>query len=252
MPSHTKKTAASTAPPTATPVAASAPPENPLTPAMPPASPPPQAAPATPAPATTSSPVVLSTTPPVLDIPIPPAGSSGVALSMYRGYHVQPAEIAALPDAIREVQGSTSYTSTMGVAAPPQANFLQNLVNASGWISLRMALEDYLTYAKVQEGEAWKVASGQIDQVKVILAVVTTTNSAAATQFPALARLVAARGLTGKLAAAARKRNKAEGVTAKTKKAKQTASTPTTAEASSAPTAAAGPAALPTTGGGQH
>ena len=161
------------------------------------------------APSTTSSAVVLSTTPPVVNIPLTPAGYMPEPLTSFRGLHPKAGQIAAVPAVVTELTGSTTYASTFGPAVPEAESFVQVLDNAVGWTELRIAIETFLLYVKSQEGVTWKSALTQMDQVKAIYDVVVARTPAVAVQFPALARLLDVTNAIGQKSAASRKKAKA-------------------------------------------
>jgi len=164
-----------------------------------------------PAPSTTSSTVVLSTTPPVVNIPSVPAGVLPVHLIDYRGAHPKTGQVAAVPDVVAELSASTTYVSTFGPAAPDAESFVKVLNDAVGWTNLKNTIEVFQGYVRSQEAVAWKAGLAQVDQAKAIYDVVVARNPNVPTQFPALTRLLEVTNAIGKKSAASRKRGKAEG-----------------------------------------
>jgi hypothetical protein len=161
------------------------------------------------APPTTSSTVVLSTSPPVVNIPAAPAGFVPVNLLDYKGAHPKTGQVAAVPDAVAELTGSTTYATTFGPAAPEVGSFVQQLDDAVGWTQLRNEVEAFLLYVRSQEAVAWKAGLTQIDQAKAVYDITLVRNPSVPVLFPALTRLLEVTNAIGLKSAAARKRNKA-------------------------------------------
>jgi hypothetical protein len=128
-------------------------------------------------------------------------------MRVYAGDHPRVEEIQAAPDAVAELQASTTYGATFGPAAPEEAPFVVLLEDAVGWSNIRIALELYLTYAKSQEVVVWKGALTQMDQLRAAYALAVTHDPSVATEFPATARLLSVRAGIAKKAAATRARN---------------------------------------------
>jgi hypothetical protein len=142
------------------------------------------------APSTTSSMVVLSTAVPTVSIPIPPLGYNPVLLVAYRGYHPRVAQVAAIPDAVNELRGSTAYTDNLGPAAPQASPFAQSLEDAVGWTNMRIQVETFLGYVKSQEAVAWKAGLTKIDQAKALYDVMLVGNAKLPDLIPAVSRLL--------------------------------------------------------------
>ncbi|HEY3819076.1 MAG TPA: hypothetical protein VGL81_18025 [Polyangiaceae bacterium] len=223
-------------PPVADRVTVSASPPSPA----PATAPPPTAAPApAPAPAATPAPtpaVLPVSAPPQVAIPGVPDGFVPVAGADLQGYHPLASQIASVPDSITEMQAFTGYTSLFGITAPDLGQLSQRLGVAIQWTTLLSQSSAWFTYVKSQEGLAWKDALLLLDQLKAPFQLASQANPALLSQYPAIARLLGARQVVGKRAAAARAKKKANAQTA-------TAAAPTPAAAASdAPATAAAPA----------
>jgi hypothetical protein len=144
-----------------------------------------------------------------VNIPLTPAGYTALPLSGYRGSHPKAGQLAAVPGVVTELTGSITYSATFGPAAPEAGPFVQVLGNALGWTELRIAIETFLLYVKLQEAVAWKSGLTQIEQAKAIYDVVVARTPNVAVQFPALARLLDVTNGIAKKAAASRKKAKA-------------------------------------------
>jgi hypothetical protein len=138
-----------------------------------------------------------------VNIPPNPAGYSAVPLSEYRASHPKAGQLAAVPGVIAELTGSSTYAAAFGPAAPDAGVFVQVLGNALGWTELRIAIETFLLYVKLQEAVAWKSGLTQIEQAKAIYDVVVARTPNVAVQFPALGQKAAASRKKAKAAKAA-------------------------------------------------
>jgi hypothetical protein len=212
------------------------------------------------APAPTSTPVVLSTTPPFVSIPSPPAGFAPVKLSDYRGYFISAAQLGTIPDVVTELSNGATYTATFGPAAPPVGSLVQCLDNAVAWTTMRTAAEAFFEYARSQEAVAWKLGLTKIDQVEAIYQIALTQNAQLPETFPALARLLGVRAAANKRAAAGRKRTLTANAATAAKEANARAATTEAATnavaITPATTAATAPLTVPAassgTGGAGH
>jgi len=210
----------------------------------------------TPAPSTTASTVVLSTTPPVLVIPVAPVTFVPEDMKTFRGFFAKTAQVAAAPDVAVELSGSNAYTQTFGALAPEVSGFVQLLQNGVTWTNIRAGFEAYLVYVKVQEAITWKAALTDIEQVKAVYDVAIQQNAQLPKTFPALTRLIDATSTIAKKAAATRKRKATALATDTSSAAARTATTTpasaSTTNAAPSATSPSTPTATPTPGGASH
>jgi hypothetical protein len=190
-----------------------------------------------------ASSLALSTTPPDLTIPAPPAGFVPVNFQNYRGFYPRAGEFTAIPDVVLELAGATSYASTFGGAVPAAATVAGDLDTASRWTALRVALEAYLVYVRSVEVITWKTATLDIDKLRASFKVVAAQNPGLIAAFPATERLLDVQKVIGQRAAASRARD------AKAKLAAAanggTAATPVTAAVATPNSGTAALAAMP-------
>ncbi len=208
----------------------------------------------------TSAGSALSIAPPDVTLPAIPAGFTPVDLRNYRGTHPKAAQVTALPDAITELESSTTYASTFGPAAPPVATLTIDLAIASRWTTLRTAVQAFLIYVKSNEAITWKTGLAELDQLNAAYKVVVAQNPAIATAYPATTRLLDVPKVLAARATATRARK----VKAKATTSASTASTasaanppaPVASTTATSPSAAAAPVTSTTvttvTGGAAH
>jgi len=222
---------------TAAPTPAVAPAPVAFAPAPTPAAAPAPAPAPTPSPAPAPSPVVFPVAPPpTVTIPAVPSGFVPITGADLRGFHPQASQVAAVPDALAELQTFTNYTAMFGITAPDLAQLTQRLDVALQWTTLLSQSSAWTAYVKSQEGMAWKDALLLVESLETPFGLASQANPALLSQYPALARLLGARKVVAKRAASSRAKNKA--VAAK-------AATAASASAAPAPSPAATPAPVP-------
>jgi hypothetical protein len=199
-------------PPVAERVTVSAPLASPPAPAPSPApAPPPEPAASG---GTGSTPVVLPVQPPPqVTIPGVPNGFVPVSGADLRGFHPLASQVAAVPDAIIELQTFTNYGALFGITAPDVGQLTQRLSVATQWTTLLSQSSAWHTYVKSQEGLAWKDALELVFQLQTPFELASQVNPALLSQYPALARLLGARRVVAKRAAASRAKKKANAAT---------------------------------------
>jgi hypothetical protein len=158
------------------------------------------------APVTTASSVVLSTTPPVADIPPVPKGANPVLLAAYLGSHPRSGQVAAAPDVCTELTRSNAYDEAMGANAPKAALFAQQLGDALQWTRKRVECEGYTGYLKSGEAVTWKAALETLDEVREVYEFLLPRNPELAKTLPALTRMLDVTKAIGHKAAATRSR----------------------------------------------
>jgi hypothetical protein len=181
--------------------------------------------------------------PPDLTLPVVPTGFVPVDAKDYAGVHPRAAQAAAMPNAITELEKSTSYEATFGATVPPADKLAGDMTTAAAWTAQREALENYLVYVKSCEAVTWKLVLAELDQLNAGFKAAVANNSGVAAQFPATARLLDVPKVLAQRAAATRAR-KAKGK----EKAEPKSASPTAATATSVTPAIAGG----TSGGTAH
>jgi hypothetical protein len=185
----------------------------------------------TPTPTSSSTPV-WSTTPPDVTLPVPPVGFVPVKLGQYRAAHPKAGELAALPDAITELESSTSYAETFGSGVPQASPLAATLTTAARWTALRVATEAFLLYAKSNEAITWKAGLADLDALDAVFQAVASRNSALVAAYPATARLLDVRKAISERAAVTRAaKAKASGAANRSAQVPSTAATPIVANA---------------------
>ncbi len=197
--------------------------------------------------ATTTTPVsstaagVAMNAPPDITIPAPPTGFVPVSLVDYRGSHPKAGQIAAVPNAVAELNANAaSYTQTFGPAVPPAPQLAGKLTNASQWTAMRVAIEAFLIYVKSNEAVAWKSALTDLEELNAIFQVIEKQNPVLLNGFPEVEKLLGVDKAVGQRAAATRARKaKAKVAGAGTAATVGPIVTGTAAPAASAPAASA-------------
>jgi hypothetical protein len=189
----------------------------------------------------TSINAALVNAPPDFTMPVPPAGFVPVNFGDFRGSHPKAVQIAATPAAIVELKTATSYTTVFGAGAPDASNLANELVTASGWTTLREAIQAYLLYVRSFEVITWKQALTDLAKLDAVFKGVAANDPSLLAAFPATEKLLKALDVISARSAATRAAN------AKAEVAQTTAATPATG-ATSAP--AVNPSTVSGTGGG--
>jgi hypothetical protein len=187
------------------------------------------------APSTTSTaaaptPVVIaSTAPPDILIPAPPTGFVPVNLLDYRGSHPKAGQITAVPDAVAELESSSSYANVFGAAVPPANQIAGELTVAARWTALRVSAEALLLYLKSFEAITWKTALTDLEKLDAVFTVFAAQNPAMVAAFPQTAKLLEVPKVIGARAASTRARKRKAATTDATTAPATTAASPTAA-----------------------
>jgi hypothetical protein len=180
-------------------------------------------------PATTSDLVPQTTPPPILNIPEPPTAFASVDFREYRSAHPNAGQAAAVPAVLLELTDNTSFEGTFGPLVPEASHLATDLTNATGWTTLRKALETYLLYVRSLEAITWKQAKSDLEALDAVFQGVLAHNPALLDELPALARLLDVQKQIGLRSAATR---------VATAKAKVAQTAATTANSTAAPVTA--------------
>ena len=186
---------------------------------------------------------IASTAAPTFTVPVPPATFVPGNLLAYRGSHLQAAQIAAMPDAILELQSFENYSQTFGAGVAPAAQIVSEVQVAIAWTATRTAVEALLVYAKTQEAITSKSSLADLDQLGIVFKAIAKQNPAIAGGCPALVRVFEARTASAQRGVATRKRR------AKANAAKNATATSEAraSNAATAPAVTSGSAAGPAT-----
>jgi hypothetical protein len=178
--------------------------------------------------------------PPPVTLPSVPNGFVPVSGADTLGFRVLASQAAAVPDAIAELQSFASYTAVFGITAPDVGQLTQRLAVAFQWTTLLSQTAAWYKYSKSQYLMAWKDALLLVDSLKAPFDLASTANPALLSQYPGIARLLGAKSIVAKRAAASRAKGKAAAAkTAATNAGAAAAQTPAPAQA---PAVAAVPA----------
>jgi hypothetical protein len=135
------------------------------------------------------SPVLVQPPPSDIKVPAPPAGFVPTNKSDYRGFTPRRAELAALPDAVRELRHFDDFDQVFGKTAPPAEHVAQAFDAAAQWSTLRLASEAWDDYARTQEGLAWVDTRALLERMKKPFELASTYDPSLLSKFPSLARL---------------------------------------------------------------
>jgi hypothetical protein len=146
--------------------------------------------------------------PPAVTIPSVPAGFVPVSAADLRGFHFLASQIAAVPEAIQDLQAFSDYTAVFGITAPDVEQVIQLVSVAYEWTILLSQTAAFYAYTRSQQAVARKGALVVLDALKPSFDLATTANPALVGEYPGLARLLGAKGLVAKRAAVSRAKNK--------------------------------------------
>jgi hypothetical protein len=151
-----------------------------------------------------------------------------------RGFRALASQVAAVPDAVDELENFANYTGVFGITAPDVGQLTRRINVAYEWTMLLSQTAAWYKYAKSQQGMAWKDAVLLLDALKPPFDLATAANPALLSQYPALARLLGAKAVVAKRAASSRKRNQAAAQTANARTGAAASATPAPAPATAA------------------
>jgi hypothetical protein len=145
--------------------------------------------------------------PPPVTMPAVPAGFVAANPADLRGYRALASQVAAVPDALAELQVFGNYAAVFGITAPDVGQLTQRLSVAYDRTMLLSQTTAWYKYAKSQQGMAWKDAQLLLDALKPPFGLAATANPALLSQYPAIARLLGAKTVVAKRAASSRAKN---------------------------------------------
>ncbi len=158
---------------------------------------------------------------PSVSAPTPPVG--WVAVKLGRNRKVAPplkTQVDQATAAAEELRASRAYAEFLGDKVPPGEEIANALDFSAHWSRQVVAAETWLEYAKTQAQLAWTFTFGQLEAVKVPLALESARDPKFADELLAFKSVVTARVTTAKRAFANR--------TARTRSAKKATTKPTT------------------------
>jgi len=151
--------------------------------------------------------IFLDPPPASANIPSPPKDWVASSNADYRNLLPRKTELAALPGAIKDLTRFTTYTQTLGAAAPPVAHVLQSLTSASAWSSMRTVTSAWDQFSAAQEGVGWTMARSQMDLLRPIFSLAVSHDPQLAVELPSLAALLGAKQAIAQRAASTKKAN---------------------------------------------
>lgn len=159
------------------------------------------AAPATPA-------VSVSPPPAGASIPAPPTTYAPATPGEFKNVVPRQSELAALPQAIKDLGAFSDYAQILGAVAPPQAQVVQSFQIGGQWLTMRQATSNWDGYCVLQEGYAWQTIRAQIALLGPAFALATQADATLVTKYPGLAALLGAKKSIAQKGASTRRLNK--------------------------------------------
>jgi len=149
-------------------------------------------------------PTHLAHRPPAATLPPVPDGFVEPNPWDFQGYRPLASHIAALPDALTELQSFADYADVFGITAPDRAQLLQRVAAAAEWTAVLAQAAAWRAYVTSQEAVAWKDALLLVQALKAPFELASRASPALRSRCPALARLLGARKAVARRAAATR------------------------------------------------
>jgi hypothetical protein len=145
--------------------------------------------------------------PPQVAIPPVPEGFVPIDPLDVRGWYPMQSELAAVPDAIADLDGFVDYTALFGITAPPAALVSARLSAAAGWTTLYASTIAWCEYVRSQQGVAWREALELVDELKAPFRLAAARNPALLAEHVGLVRILEAKRLAAKRGVSTRARN---------------------------------------------
>jgi hypothetical protein len=130
-------------------------------------------------------------------------------MATFKGYRPMQTELAAVSDAIDELNAFASWTNVFGITAPSASSIADRLTVAAGWTALYAQSESWASYTKSQQGMAWKDALEVLEALKPAFQLALEASPGIANEFPSLTRMLGAQKVASSKAASTRKKNAA-------------------------------------------
>jgi hypothetical protein len=163
-------------------------------------------------------------------MPTPPDGYSRPGRYAFTGYAPSPRMLAAIPQAIADLEAFTDMVTVLGPLAPSGAVIADALGVGLSWRPLIVPSDVWAAYVGAQNGKAWKTASQLLAELKPFFLAATAKSAQLAQKYQGLTELLNAAKVSAQQGAATKRANKA-----KAKKQAVAASAATTAPATEAP-----------------
>jgi hypothetical protein len=139
-------------------------------------------------------------------VPTPPQGFVQPNRSDFRGVRPKKMELAAVPDAVLELQGFADYGAVLGQTAPPLDQVVAALTLAYQWTRVSGPTTAWAAYVRAMDEVTWKSAFALVDALKPSFALASQRDPTLAARYPALARFLSAAKVIAQKANATKKR----------------------------------------------
>ncbi len=164
---------------------------------------------ATPTPVAATPGLVLVPLPPsIAAFPTPPDGYTATDPTATRGVQPKSAQLAVMPEVIKELLRFTDYAEVFGKTAPPLASVLQTFQAAAQWSAMRVKSDTWEAFTRSQEGMSWRDVYAFMERMQPAFELAVQGDSSVGTLYPMIARLFGAQKLIAQKAVATKKANK--------------------------------------------
>lgn len=137
----------------------------------------------------------------------PPEGVLAPRGSAYGGVAPKTAELAVLPDVVRELNRFADYVGVFGKTAPPLALVAQTFDAGAKWSAMRANASAWEQYYRAQEAMAWEDIRKLTVRLQHAFKLATEGDATIGTDNPALARFFGTATIRAQKAAVTRKAN---------------------------------------------
>jgi hypothetical protein len=139
---------------------------------------------------------------------LPKPGFTPVVGGFALGVRPRAPEIAAIPGAVDELRNFVDWQTTLGKAAPTQAEMVAVFDAASQWSVMRDATQRWSAYCSNEEGMAWLGVRACMSIVMPLLNAALAADPSLATSYPKLCALFGAKRSISMKAASTKTANK--------------------------------------------
>ena len=141
-------------------------------------------------------------------VPTPPAGFVAPPGSVFTGVRPKKTELAAMPQALLDLQAFANFATVLGPSAPPEAQFAGAVGVAQKWSAARNAAQTWDAYCMTEEGLAWVTLRALMAQVGPAFEWASKLDPSLATQYAGLAAFLGAKKAIAKKGLATKAANK--------------------------------------------
>jgi hypothetical protein len=143
-------------------------------------------------------------------MPTPPDGYSPPGHYAFTGYIPSPRMLAAIPQAIADLEAFADMATVLGPLAPQAAVISDALVVGVSWRPLLIPSEVWAAYVRAQNGLAWKTAFQLIAELKPFFLAATAKSAQLAQKYQGLTELLTAAKVSAQQGVATKRANKAK------------------------------------------